>query len=141
MPDAQISPSLLSLLGGAMYRLPLSSSQGAMELLWLPMGRQWAPSDSPWTPFAPLWDNLGCPLAPFGSLWGALGSLVADSWNFLKCGSHFPEKLAKIFDFCGKSSPAGILPTYPPDPLDPPDLVHDPRLGTTLPRAPGVRMT
>ena len=70
-----------------------------MELLWLLMGRQWAPSDSPWAPFAPLWDALGCPLAPFGSLWGALGSLVADSWNFLKCRLHFPEKLQKTLIF------------------------------------------
>ena len=84
-----------------------------MELLWLPMGRQWAPSDSPWAPFAPLWDALGCPLAPFGSLWGALGSLVADSWNFLKCGSHFPEKVANNIDLYIKYSPAGILPRLP----------------------------
>ncbi len=29
----------------------------------------------------------------------------------------------------------------PADPDYPADLVHEPRLGTTLPRAPGVRMT
>ena len=32
-------------------------------------------------------------------------------------------------------------PADPDYPADPADLVHEPRLGTTLPRAPGVRMT
>ena len=34
-----------------------------------------------------------------------------------------------------------FIPGYPRIPRISPDPVHDPRLGTTLPRAPGVRMT
>ena len=54
------------------YRLPLNSLWDARVLLWVPLGRHWAPFVLPW---CRLWPVLVCLGAPLGSLWLPLARL------------------------------------------------------------------
>jgi hypothetical protein len=92
--------------------------------------------------FGPLWGALGRPLILFGSLRATLASLVGCFWTIVE-GVH-PEGGAQSRFFAWHLQRTRRSGTYPRISLIPqiPRIgFHQLSLGTSLLRAPGVRMT
>ena len=128
---------LLSLLGAA-----FGPFWDALGRPWAPFGSLWAALGSPVAPFGPFWDALGRPWAPFGSLWAALGSPVAPSRKILEnWASMGGPKVDFSMPLCSGIGGQELIRGIPGIPRHPRKWCHQLQLGTSLPHAPGVRMT
>ena len=82
--------------------------------------------------------SLGLSLAPFGPPWGPLWLLSGKSLKIAPPGGS----QSRLFDRrLQRNRRFGIHPRIPRIPRIPTIRCHQLRLGTSLPRAPGVRMT
>ena len=125
------------------YRPPLNSLWGARELLWVPLGRHWAPLGAsgtrlgsfcpslvlPLALFGMPWGALGLPLAPFGPPWGPLWLLAGKS---LKIGPPGGPKVDFLIDVCSGIGGLEFIPGIPRSSAESPESRGIPGSGPRL---------